>query len=436
MQAPLDKKRVISWALYDWANSAFACSVMVVFFPLFFKQTLTVGQSATTSTFWLGMINGISSFVLAVLAPWLGTLADKGNAHVRMLLLFTAVGVVPTALLAWVGSSDWQTAAVLFGIASLGFWGGVIFYDSMLVQVAPRERLSSVSGYGYALGYLGGGLLLTLNVLMYNDPALFGLPSKEAAARIAFVSVAAWWALFAIPLLRLRPRTDAPRLGFAQAWRESFAELASTFRQVRRYRQVVLFLFAYWLYIDGVNTVMKMSVDYGLALKFKADTLLLSILLIQFIGFPATLLFGWLGDRISALLGIFVGIGVYSLVTLYAARMTNETEFFVMGAAIGCVQGAIQALSRSYYGELIPAERSGEFYGFYNMMGKFAAVLGPLLMGITARVTGDSRTSIVSLVVLFAGGAAMLWWCSRARPGAEQSAPVYAGGVQQPVSRR
>jgi MFS transporter, UMF1 family len=409
MKSPLFEKKVFAWALYDWANSSFATTVMVVFFPLFFKQYLTAGQAATTSTFWLGMANGTSSFVLAVLAPWLGALADRSNAHLRFLAAFTAIGIIPTALLAFVGPTDWVTAAALFAIASLGFWGGLIFYDSMLVHVAPKGRIDSVSGFGYALGYLGGALLLTLNVVMYAKPALFGLADPQAAIRASFLSVAVWWLVFSIPIFRagLRPRTSAP-IGASRALREGFAELARTFREVRKYRAVVFFLLAYWMYIDGVNTIMKMAVDYGLALGFPADSLIAGILMIQFIGFPATLLFGWLGDRVSPLLGIFVAIAVYTAVTFYAVLMTQVSEFFVMAAAIGCVQGAIQAMSRSYYGRLIPADRAGEFYGFYNMMGKFAAVLGPFLMGTTALLTGNSRTAILSVAVLFAGGAIML----------------------------
>lgn len=419
MKVPLLKRPVVAWALYDWANSSFATTVMVVFFPLFFKQYLTVEQSAATSTFWLGVTNGVSSFVLAVIAPWLGTLADKSGAHVRLLLLFTAIGIVPTALLAWVGPGDWATAALLFGIASIGFWGGLTFYDSMLVQVAPRGKLDSVSGFGYALGYLGGALLLTVNVLMYGKPQWFGLANAEAAVRLSFLSVAVWWLLFSLPIFTnttLRPKA-AQQIGAARAWRESIAELKGTLKQIKRYRNVVLFLMAYWMYIDGVNTIMKMAVDYGLALKFPADSLIVGILIIQFIGFPATLLFGWLGDRVSPLLGIFVAIAVYCAVTVYAMVMTQVSEFYVMAVAIGCVQGAVQSMSRSYYGRLIPAGRSGEFYGFYNMMGKFAAVLGPLLMGITGLITGNPRTAIVSLLVLFIGGAMLLWVSSRAAPG-------------------
>ncbi len=414
MKSPLFEKKVFSWALYDWANSAFATTVMVVFFPLFFKQHLAVGQAATTSTFWLAMANGISSFVLALMAPWLGALADKGQAHIKMLAIFTAVGILPTALLAFVGAGSWSAAAVLFAIASVGFWGGLIFYDSMLIRVAPPGRIDSVSGFGYSLGYLGGAVLLTVNVVMYAQPALFGLASPEAAIRASFLTVAVWWLVFAMPLLRGKVLPAAgPAIGLGRAAREGFAELLRTFREVRKFRPAILFLLAYWMYIDGVNTIMKMAVDYGLALGFPANSLIAGILMIQFIGFPLTLLFGWLGDRISPLVGIFVAIAVYCGVTFYAVLMTNVTEFYIMAAAIGCVQGAIQAMSRSYYGRLVPPERASEFFGFYNMMGKFASVLGPFLMGATALITGNSRSAILSVALLFFGGAIMLAFATR-----------------------
>ncbi|HEX4971254.1 MAG TPA: MFS transporter, partial [Steroidobacteraceae bacterium] len=396
MKSPLFERKVFAWALYDWANSAFATTVMVAFFPVFFKQTLAAGMTPTDSTIWLSNANGISSLVLALTAPWLGALADKGSAHIRMLAIFTAIGVLPTALLAFVGTADTLTGLTLFVIASVGFWGGLIFYDSMLIRVAPAGRVDSVSGFGYSLGYLGGGLLLVVNVLMYQKPQWFGLASAEQAIRASFVTVAVWWFVFAIPLLRQRGVVPTgPSIGLARAAREGFAELLRTFREVRKFRPVILFLLAYWMYIDGVNTIMKMAVDYGLALGFPASSLITSILMIQFIGFPMTLLFGWLGDRISPLLGIFVAIVVYTAVTFYAVQMTSVAEFYVMGAAIGCVQGAIQAMSRSYYSRLIPPDRASEFFGFYNMMGKFASVLGPFLMAATAAITGNNRSAIL-----------------------------------------
>jgi UMF1 family MFS transporter len=347
-------------------------------------------------------------------APWLGALADRGSAHIRMLAIFTAIGVLPTALLAFVTTADAFTGLALFVIASIGFWGGLIFYDSMLVRVAPPGRVDSVSGFGYSLGYLGGGLLLVVNVVMYQKPEWFGLAGPEQAIRASFVTVAAWWFVFAIPLLRQRGVSPAgPSIGLARAAREGFTELLRTFREVRKLRPVILFLLAYWLYIDGVNTIMKQAVDYGLALGFPASSLITAILMIQFIGFPMTLLFGWLGDRISPMVGIFVAIAVYTAVTFYAVLMTTVAEFYIMSAAIGCVQGAIQAMSRSYYSRLIPADRASEFFGFYNMMGKFASVLGPFLMAATAAITGSNRSAILSVAILFVGGAIMLLVATR-----------------------
>ncbi len=419
MNSPLFRRPVFAWALYDWANSAYATTVMVVFFPIFFKQTLTGGMSAAESTSHLAFANGAASLLLAIIAPLLGTLADKGSSHIRFLAFFTVIGVIPTVLLAFVDGSNWPLALLWFAISSVGFWGGLTFYDSMLVRVAPPNRVDSVSGFGYALGYLGGALLLIINVLMYGKPGWFGLATPEAAVRMSFLTVAAWWTLFAIPLFRQgvpdATGGTAKPVAISEALRASIVELARTFKEIRHLKPVILFLIAYWMYIDGVNTAMKMAVDYGLALGFPASSLILAILAIQLIGFPMTLLFGVLGDRLSPLFGIFVSIGVYSAVTLYAVFMTQVHEFYVMAIAIGCVQGAVQSMSRSYYSRLIPQDRAGEFYGFYNMMGKFASVLGPFLMGFTALLTGSSRYSILSLLLLFIAGGIVLVFASRSR---------------------
>ncbi len=417
MKSVLRQRPVFAWALYDWANSAFATTVMAGFFPIFFRQYWNTDAEATLSTFRLGMANGTASFILAVLAPLLGAIADRGNARMRFLAVFTALGVVMTAALYFVEQGAWQWAAVLYVGASVGFWGGMIFYDSLIIDVAPRDRLDLVSGYGYSLGYLGGGVLFAINVLMTLQPAFFGLASAAEAVRLSFLMVGVWWALFAIPIfLFVKERSDAQHPGASRAIREGIAQLVRTFHEIRKYRALLLFLLAYWLYIDGVNTIMKMAVDYGLALGFPTNSLIVALLVTQFVGFPAALFFGWLGQRASPLAGIFIGIVVYVLVTVWAVFMTSVTEFYGMAVAIGLVQGAIQSLSRSYYGSLIPADRPGEFFGFYNMMGKFASVLGPFLMGITALVTGSSRGSLLSLVILFAGGGWLLILAARHKP--------------------
>jgi UMF1 family MFS transporter len=407
-------KQVVAWAAYDWANSAFATTVMVVFFPVFFKQYWAADMSATDSTALLGFTNGIASFALAVLAPWLGMLGDRGGARLKFLLAFTAIGVAGTAALYFVSQGQAVLAAAMFAVASIGFWGGIVFYDSLLIDVAPRERLDTVSGIGYSIGYLGGGVLLAINVWMTLSPQAFGLADAGHAVRVSFLTVAVWWAVFAIPIfLAVREhRSDEPHAG--STLRDSFVALAKTFHEVRRYRAVVLFLLAYWMYIDGVNTIQKMAVDYGLAIGLETSSLVQAILMVQFIGFPAALVFGWIGQRISPIFGLFVCIAVYTAVTIYATVLDSASEFFIMAAATGCVQGGIQALSRSYYGRLIPHDRAGTFFGFYNMMSKFAAVLGPFLMGATALLTGNSRSAILSIVVLFIGGGALLLVASRA----------------------
>ncbi len=412
--AVLRSRPVVAWALYDWANSAFATTVMAGFFPIFFRQYWSAGAEATLTTFRLGLVNGTSSFILAVLAPLLGAIADRGGARIRFLAVFTAMGVAMTVALYFVEQGAWQWAALLYAGASLGFWGGMIFYDSLLVDVSPRAQYDLVSGFGYSLGYLGGGVLFAVNVWMTLDPARFGLASAAEAVRLSFQMVGAWWALFAIPLfLFVGERPGSPHPGAWRAVKQGVAQLIGTFHEIRKYRALALFLLAYWLYIDGVNTIMKMAVDYGMALGFPTNSLIIALLITQFVGFPAALFFGWLGQRTSTLGGIFIGIGVYTLVTIWAVFMSDVREFYGMAIAIGLVQGAIQSLSRSYFGSLIPIDKPGEFFGFYNMMGKFAAVLGPFLMGITALLTGSSRTSLLSLVVLFIGGGWLLVLAAR-----------------------
>jgi len=403
------RKPVLAWALYDWANSAFATTVMAGFFPLFFKQYWNAGVAATESTFRLGLTNGLTSLVVALIAPLVGAIADQGGARVKLLALFTVLGAAMTAALVLVGQGDWVAAALLYGAASIGFWGGNQFYDSLLTDVSEAAEYDAASGYGYALGYLGGGLLFGVNALMVSKPALFGFADAGAAVKASFLSVAAWWLLFALPAVLIvreqRPvAAMAPGAAVAAGWRE----LRGTLAHLRGNRALLGFLLAYWFYIDGVNTIIKMAVDYGLALGFRQASLIQALLLVQFVGFPAALFFGWLGSRIGARKGILIALAVYTAVTVYAYRLQSEVEFFVLAAVIGCVQGGVQSLSRSFFGRLVPSGRAGEFFGFYNMMGKAAAILGPLLAGTVALVTGDSRLAILSIALLFVAGALLL----------------------------
>lgn len=402
--------------MYDWANSAFACTVMAGFFPVFFKQYWNAGVAATESTFRLGVTSGIASLLVALFAPVLGAVADRGGKRLRLLLGFTMLGAIATLSLALVPQAQWTYAAALYLVASLGFWGGIVFNDSLLLHVAEPEEYDLVSGFGYAMGYLGGGLLFAINVVMTQKPAWFGLVDAAEAVRWSFVTVGAWWLVFALPcVLVVRERRDA---AMALSWREAtvqgFRELAGTLQALRQYRSLVWFLAAYILYIDGVNTVIKMAVDYGLSLGFDSSHLIKALLLTQFVAFPAALAFGWLGSRIGARNGIFIALGVYILATCYAYYLDDVFDFYLLAFVVGLVQGGIQSLSRSYYGRLVPREKSAEFFGFYNMMGKASAIVGPTLVGVTAAVTGDSRLSIVSIVVLFLAGGALLVVARRA----------------------
>lgn len=404
------RKPLLSWALYDWANSAFATTVMAGFFPVFFKQFWSAGADATVSTFRLGVVNAVAGFLVALSAPLLGAMADKSGRRKTFVIGWTVVGVAATAGLYVVQKGDWETAALLFAVGTMGFLGAIVFYDALLLDVAAPHELDRASAYGYSLGYLGGGLLFAINVAMVVKPTWFGLASDAEAVRVSFLTVAAWWLVFSLPLIfNVREVRPAAPLGIAAAARSGVRELFATLRDVRRYRGVALFLLAYWFYIDAVNTVIKMAVDYGLALGLPASSLLTALLLTQFVAFPAALLFGWIGDRIGAKKGILIAIAGYVCATLGAFFLDTVVEFFGLAVVIGLVQGGVQSLSRSYFGRLVPPGKSAEFFGFYNMMGKFATVLGPLLVGVVALWSGSSRASIASLVILFVVGALLLW---------------------------
>jgi len=405
----LTRRAVFGWAMYDWANSSFACTVMAGFFPLFFKQFWNAGVPATESTFRLGIANGAASFIVALVAPLVGAIADKGSARVRLLGLFTVLGAAMTAGLFLVSKGDWLTASILYVVASLGFWGGNQFYASLLTDVSEEHEYDLVSGYGYAMGYLGGGLLFALNVAMVLKPAMFGLADAGEAVRWSFVSVGIWWAGFTLfTLLLVRERSTQAALPAAAAIRAGTAELLNTLRHIRGDHTLLWFLLAYWFYIDGVNTIIKMAVDYGLSLGLKQNSLITALLVVQFVGFPAALGFGWLGQKMGPRAGILLGLAVYGAIAFYAYFLHTETQFMVMAIIIGLVQGGVQSLSRSLFGRLVPAGKAGEFFGFYNLMGKAAAILGPTLTGVVALETHDSRLAILSITILFVIGGAFL----------------------------
>jgi UMF1 family MFS transporter len=409
MESSNPRREAFAWALYDFGNSAFTTTVMAGFFPLFFKQYWSASTDVTESTWNLGIANSISSIIVAVLAPILGALADAGRAKKRWLAGFAALGCVATTALFVIPKGEWQLAAAAYAAASVGFAGSVVFYDALLVSVAPDADRDRVSALGYACGYLGGGVLFTLNVLMATQPGLFGLADASTGVRVSFLTVAVWWALFTLPLMfRVHERHGPARALTRTPVRGAFRQLAKTLGRIRELRPVWLFLVGYWLYIDAVDTVIRMAVDYGLSLGLPANSLIVALLITQFVGFPAAILFARLAGRIGTKRGILLGLSVYVFVTIFGFFMTTATEFYVLAAVIGLVQGGVQALSRSFFSRLIPPEEAGEFFGFYNMLGKFAAVIGPMLMGFVGVLTGSPRVGILSLIVLLVAGGWLL----------------------------
>ncbi len=413
----ITRKTVTSWCMYDWANSAFATTVMAGFFPVFFKQYWSAGVSVNESTALLGLANSLSAILIAVAAPILGAIADQGSWKKKFLIFFAYLGVLMTACLFLVQQGYWMLAAVLYAIGNIGYSGANVLYDSLLTDITTEENVDYVSSKGFALGYLGGGLLFALNVLMYLKPALFGIADGTTAVRISFLTVAGWWGLFALPLILWVPEVKKELPSGLNLVTAGFKQFGNTFRKVRHLRVLFLFLLAYWLYIDGVDTIIRMAVDYGMSLGFEASSLIVALLIVQFVGFPAALAFGWLGKKWDVKKSIYLAIGVYLGVTLYATTISREVEFYFLAVVIALVQGGIQALSRSYYSRLIPKNQSGEFYGFYNMLGKFAAIIGPVLIGMAGlfarRVVGlpevlSSRLSIASVAILFIAGGILL----------------------------
>jgi len=410
VRAWLAARPALSWALYDWANSAFATTVMAGFFPVFFSRFWSVGADPATTTFRLGMVNAAAGLAIALLAPLLGAIADRGGHRKRMLLAFSLLGICTTFALFFVGQGQWAIAALLFGLGTLGFNGGVVFYDALLLDVAAPRDYDRVSSLGYALGYLGGGVLFAINVLMVVKPGLFGLADASAAIRWSFITVAFWWALFMLPLfVSVREAPARPGAKTRGALAAGWQELASTARLVRGEPAMLQFLFAYWLYIDGVNTIIKMAVNYGMSLGLESTDLLGALLLTQFVAFPASLAFGWLGNRIGARAGVLLGLTVYAGLTIWAYFLNSAPEFYLMAATLGLVQGGVQSLSRSMFGRMVPRGKSAEFFGFYNMVGKFGTVLGPALMGMVALLADSTRASILALLLLFVSGGFLLW---------------------------
>ena len=405
------KKDAISWALYDWANSAFATTVMAGFFPIFYKSYWAIDLSNLESTAMVGYANSLSGLIVVLLAPILGAYADIGTKRKKLLLLFASLGILCTASFYFIPQGEWMLAAPLFAIAAVGFSGGNVFYDSLIVSVSDNENRNRVSALGYSLGYLGGGLLFLINVIMFLNPQLFGIESQSNAVLLSFFMVAVWWAFFSIPLLRNVKEQESERENprFFQALKQSFNEVYQTLTEVRKYKNVAIFLLAYWFYMDGIDTIVRMATAYGTDIGLEASSMITALILTQFVGFPSTLIFGYFADRLGFKKILTIGILIYILISIFASRITTAAEFYAMAIVVGLVMGGVQAVSRAYFSSIIPKDKEAQFFGFYNLVGKSAVVAGPALLAWISMIFNTPRAGILGLLVLFIPGLILLW---------------------------
>ncbi len=405
-------KSINAWCLYDWANSAFATTVLAAMFPPFYRElVIATGRSGATATAYWGYTTAIALALVALAAPALGAMADSSGRRLRWLAGFASGGILLTAAFVTIGDTDWLLASLLFIGANVGFAGSIIFYESLLPFLARGNQLDSISTRAYALGYAGGGILLIINTLWVLKPGWFGMPGSGFAVKASFLSVALWWAVFSLPLLRRVP--EPPRLGdrassSGSAVRAGMANLLATIRDITRYRQVVIFLIAYWLYNDGIGTIIKMATAYGSEMGIELHDLITALVITQVVGVPCALVFGRLAGKIGPKRAVLLALLVYLLISVGAFFMRTAAHFYILATLVGTVQGGAQALSRSLFAVLVPRHKAAEFFGFFSTSGKFAGIAGPLLFAVVSQATGASRLSVLSLSVFFVAGGALL----------------------------
>jgi UMF1 family MFS transporter len=400
-----------AWAMYDWANSAVQCTIITAVFPIYFASVAAADLPPAVATERFATATTLALVVVAILAPVLGAYADYAGAKKRLLAVFLGIGVTATAAMFFITRGEWQLGAMLFIVVNIGVSGSFVFYDSLLPHIARPEEMDRVSSAGYALGYIGGGLLLAINLAWILNPSFFGLPDAGVASRLSFLSVAVWWLLFSIPMFRtvpepsLRPQDLRGRSPVVA----SFHQLAETLRDLRRYRQAFLMLVAFLIYNDGIGTMIRMAGPYGQEIGLPQDALITAFVMVQFVGIPFAFAFGWLAGRIGAKTSIFIALLVYVVISIVGYFMTSAWQFFLLSFLVATVQGGSQALSRSLFASMIPPRKSSEFFGFFGVFEKFAGIVGPALFAITVRATGSSRNAILSVIAFFVIGALLLW---------------------------
>jgi len=405
------RKIINAWCMYDWANSAFATTIMGAMFPPFYRGMVTAaGLRPEDATAYWAYTASAALLLIAILAPVLGAISDHTGGKKRYIAFFAGLGVVGTGFFALLGDDTYILGSILFIMGNVGFAGANIFYESLLPHLAKKDDIDQISTRGYALGYVGGGILLIVNVLWYMKPEWFFMPGVGFALRASFFSVAVWWAIFSIPLFRSVPEPLVARgeRDDVNVIRAGFERLARTFRQITRYKQLLLFLVAFWIYNDGIGTIIKMATAYGDEIGIGLTDLTIALIITQFVAIPFSFGFGWLARRLGAKRSILLALGVYTFISIGGFFMQTATHFYILALMVGMVQGGSQALSRSLYGAMVPKDRSAEFFGFFSTSSKFAGILGPLLFGVVSQIAGGSRLSIISLIVFFIVGGLLL----------------------------
>jgi UMF1 family MFS transporter len=408
----LGRRDLRAWAMYDWANSAFQTTIIAAIFPIYFQKVAAAGMPGALATSRFAWATTLAILIVAIIAPVLGAIADYAAAKKRLLGVFLAIGAAATGAMYFITRGDWMLALVLFVVANVGVAGSIVFYESLLPHLVGVDELDRVSTAGYALGYLGGGVLLAINVLMMSRPAWFFLPSREIAIRASLASVAVWWVVFSIPLFRDVPepprRLEAGERPRGNALVPAVRRLIETLRELRRYRQAFMLLLAFLLYNDGIQTIIRMATTYGTEIGIDENAMILALLITQFIGVPFGFLFGMFADRIGAKRAVFVGLAVYTLITILGYFMKTSTHFYALAIMVGMVQGGTQALSRSLFASMIPKHKSSEFFAFFGVFERYAGILGPAVFAWVVAHSGTGRNAILSVLAFFIVGGALL----------------------------
>ena len=408
----LGRRDLRAWAMYDWANSAVQTTIIAAIFPIYFQKVAAAGMPGPVATSRFAWATTISILIVAVIAPLLGAVADYAAVKKRLLAVFLAIGACATAAMFFITRGEWLLALILFVITNVGVAGSIVFYESILPHLVEGDELDRVSTAGYALGYLGGGVLLAINVLMMSKPAWFLLPNREVAVRASLASVAVWWVVFSIPLFRQVPepprRLERGERAQGNAVLAAFRRLAETLRELRRFRQAFMLLLAFLLYNDGIQTIIRMATIYGTEIGIDENAMIGALLITQFIGVPFGFLFGYFAEKIGAKRAVFIGLVVYTVITVLGYFMRTATHFYLLAIMVGMVQGGTQALSRSLFASMIPKYKSSEFFAFFGVFERYAGILGPAVFAWVVAHSGTSRNAILSVLAFFVIGGALL----------------------------